>query len=292
MMIRKRALGVLGLLAVTIFGSASFVHLRAQASAIPSAQTGPDDNDPAAGRKLLDQMVAALGGEKWLNRTTWVEYGQTSHFYKSTPDPYVTGFEEYYRAQPFAERVVHIEHVSTLAILGLPGRNHRDVATLWTDKDGWDLTYSGKKELPKQDIAEFVHVRQHSLEVVVGQWLKQPGTIVTYEGAATVDRRLAQKIAVLNEQNDSVEIALEDSTHLPLSVTFKTRNETYKDYDTETVDFADYHEVQGIQTPFTVSRYKNGDLTSERFITKVDYNAKVAQDLFDPDHPLPANAKK
>lgn len=262
-----------------------------QASAIPSAS--PDvDATPDHGRKLLDQMVAALGGEKWLNRTTWVEYGQTGHFYESTPDPYVVGFEEYYRAEPFAERVIHVEHVSNLAILGLPGRNHHDIATVWNDNGGWEVTYKGKKELPKEDVDEFKRVRAHSLEVIVKQWLKQPGTIITYEGTGTVERRLAQKVSVLNEQNDAVEIAVEDSTYLPLSISFKARNATYKDFDTESVEYADYHDVQGIQTPFSVERYKNGDLVSQRFLTKVDYHAQIAPDFFDPDHPLSTNAKK
>lgn len=264
---------------------------HAQASSIPSA--APEaSSTPNEGRKLLNQMVAALGGEKWLNRGTWVEYGQSSHFYKSTPDPYAVGFEEYNRGEPFAQRVVFVEHSSALAILGMPGRNHRDVATIWTDKGGWEISFKGKKALPKEDVDEFQRVRLHSLDVIVKQWLKEPGTIVTYEGTTTVDRRLAQKVAVLNEQNDSVEICLEDPSHLPLSITFKARNETYKDYDTEIVNFADYHDVQGIQTPYAVSRYKNGDLVSERFITKVDYSTPVPADLFDPDHPMPANAKK
>lgn len=264
---------------------------HAQASAIPSAAPQADST-PDEGRKLLAQMVAALGGDKWLNRSTWVEYGQTGHFYKSTPDPYTVGFEEYNRAEPFAQRVVFIEHTSALAILGMPGRNHQDVANIWNDAGGWELSYKGKKSLPKEDVDEFERVRRHSLEVIVKQWLKQPGTIVTYEGSTTVDRRLAQKVAVLNDQNDSVEIALEDPTNLPLSITFKARNPTYKDFDTEILNFADYHEVQGIQTPYAVSHYKNGDLVSERFITKVDYSTQVPADLFDPDHPPPPNAKK
>ena len=237
-------------------------------------------------------MVTALGGDKWLHRTKWIEYGQSGHFYESQPNPYNVGYQEYHRAEPFAQRVVFIEHFSALEALGMPGRNHHDVATLWTDKGGWELTYKGKKALPKEDVDEFQRVRLHSLDVIVNQWLKQPGTIVTYMGTSTVDRRLAQKIAVLNEQNDGVEIALEDPTHLPLSITFKARNETYKDFDNEIVNFADYHDVQGIQTAFAVSRYKNGDLISERFLTKVDYSGQVPQDLFDPDHPLTPNAKK
>jgi hypothetical protein len=276
-------------LAVTLLPSP---HLHAQASALPNANPDAEQNTPDRGRKLLDQMVQALGGEKWLNRTTWLEEGQTGHFYKSTPDPYVVGFQEYHRAQPFAIREVFVEHVANLAALGLPGRNHHDVANVWNDQGGWEITYKGKKELPKEDVAEFERVRKHSLDVIVQQWLKQPGVIITFDGTEMAGRRLAQKVNIINEANDSAEIALEESTHLPITVTFKLRNDTYKDFDTETVEYSDYHEIQGIQTPMTVTRSKNGDTVSQRFLKKVDYNIQVAPDLFDPDRPLHENVKK
>lgn len=268
------------------------VRVQAQASALPSANPDAENSTPDRGRKLLEQMVEALGGEKWLNRTTWVEYGQTAHFYKSAPDPYVTGFEEYYRGEPFAERIIHVEHIANLAALGLPGRNHHDVATVWTDAGGWEVTYKGKKELPKEDVAEFQVVRTHSLEVIVKQWLKQPGAIVTYDGTDMLGRRLVQKVNVINEANDGAEIALEESTHLPVAITFKVRNQTYKDFDTEMVEFSDYHDIQGIETPMTITRYKNGDMVSQRFMKKVDYSVQVAPDLFDPDRPLEKSVKK
>ena len=267
-------------------------RLHAQASALPSANPDAEHNAPDRGRKLLDQMVAALGGDKWLNRTTWVEIGQTGHFYKGQPDPYVVGFEEYFRAQPFAERVIHVEHISNLAMFGLPGRNHHDIATVWADGKGYEITYKGKKELPKEDVAEFYRVQKHSLEVVVKQWLKQPGAIVTYEGTDMVERRLAQKVSILNEANEDAVICLDESNHLPLSLTFRSRNTTYKDYDTETVEYDDYHPIDGIMTAMTLTRYKNGDMVSQRFIKKVDYSVKIAPDLFDPDRPLEQSVKK
>src|SRR5579884_966509 len=81
-------------------------HLHAQASAIPSAQSSPDTNDPQAGRKLLDKMVEALGGQAWLNRTDYSASGQTGTFYKGTANPYVTQFERYVRLHPFGERII------------------------------------------------------------------------------------------------------------------------------------------------------------------------------------------
>ena len=287
-MILRRRLPLFLLACSLSFAPAARLH--AQASALPSANPDADSNDPDRGRKLLEQMVQALGGEKWLGLNSWVEFGQTGHFYKGQPDPYVVGLEEYHRAQPFGVRIVSVSHFSVIP--GMPGSNYRDVATVWNDKTGYEVTYKGKKELPKDDIAEFERRARHSLDVIVRTWLKQPGTIVTYDGTDQVQRRLAQKVSIINPQNDAVELALEASTHLPLSLTFKFRNETYRDFDTETLEYSDYHPIQGITTAMTLTRYKNGEMVSQRFLKNVDYQVRIPDDMFDPDRRLDKNPKK
>jgi len=274
-------------MAVMVLGLGA-AKVAAQASALQSAQTGAvesSQDDSAQAHALLDAMVKALGGDAWRNRSTWVEYGQTGHFYKGQPDPYVVGFEDYKRASPYAERIVPVVHVSTLAILGLPGRNHRDTATVWNEQGGWELTYKGKTEVPKDEEKEYERVRSHSLDVVVLQWLKRPDVTVSYGGTTMVERRLADKITVAID-GDAVELALDEGNHLPLSLSFKARNETYKDFDTETVEFDNYHAIEGIETPMSVTRYKNGDAVSQRFLTKVEYKTALDGGLFDPGRPL------
>jgi len=261
---------------------------QAQASALPSAQSGSDEPNADRGRKLLDQMVAALGGDVWRNRKYWEVDGSTSSFYKGQPDPYVVGFQEFYRAQPFAERIVYIEHIATLAILGLPGRDHHDLATVWDDHTGWEVTYSGKKELPEKDITEYERRRAHSLEAVM-EWLKQPGVIVTYEGPTTVERRMAEKVSVVTATNDAVTLELDASTHLPLARGYEYRDPVYKDINHDVEEYENYQQIQGIMTPYTITRFHNGDMVGQRFVTKVKYEDALPASMFDPN--LPINKK-
>lgn len=262
------------------------VRAHAQASAIPSAQSAPEAQGENRGRKLLEQMVDALGGDAWLNRTDWISYGKGATFYKSQPNPYVSEFEEYTRAQPFGVRVII---VSKLGVF-IP-TTKRDVAVIWTLDDGYEVTFRGKKELPKDEVEDYQRRRRHTLDVVVKDWLKQPGVMVTYEGTGLVGRRLADKVSVLTASNDEVTIALDESNHRPLSRTFQWRDATYKDYDTDEEQYDNYQPVQGIMTPLTITRLHNGDTVSQRYLTKVVYNSKLSSDLFDPDRPLEKKAK-
>src|SRR5258708_19899353 len=61
--------------------------LYAQASDIPSAApTGRAGmTQEQLGRKLLDEMVAALGGQAWLDRKDMQVRGRTASFFRAAP---------------------------------------------------------------------------------------------------------------------------------------------------------------------------------------------------------------
>jgi len=273
---------VFGLMLLGIGG----VRARAQASAIESAQSGPEVQGENRGRKLLDEMVQALGGDAWLNRQDWIFEGRAATFYKGMPHEEAPQFEEYYRAQPFAERVIVITHYGVFI-----ATNHKDIAEVWTPDNGYEITFKGKMPLPVKDVEDYQRRRKHSLETIVMEWLKQPSIVVTYEGAGMAERRLADQVSILTASNDAITLKLDESTHLPLSLSFQWRDPLYKDLNTDVEEFDDYHLIQGIQTPFAITRLHNGDMTGQRFFTKVTYNSKLSADLFDPDRPLEKKAK-
>jgi hypothetical protein len=265
-----------------------------QASALPSAQTNASplsvsaDNavDPNKGRKLLDQMVAALGGDAWLHRQDFTFSGRSATFYKGQPHEEVPQFEEYYRMRPFGERIILISHYGIFI-----ATDHKDIAEVFTPDNGYEVTYKGKTPLPAKDVQDFLRRRSHSIETVVDEWMKQPGVLVTYEGTNMVERRLAEQISILTATNDAVTLELDERTHLPLSLSFQWRDPLYKDFNTDVEEYEDYHAVQGIQTPYAITRLHNGDMVLQRFLTKVVYNSNLSPDLFDPDRPLEKKAK-
>lgn len=256
-------------------------HVWAQASELPSAQAPPVTDDAAKGRKLIDQMIAALGGQAWMTRDTEYIEGRTGTFYKGTPNPYQTKFEEYVRLQPFGERVVIVSKQGVI----IP-TTKRDVAEIWTGDNGYEVSYHGRKELPAKDVQEFLRRRRHSLDTVVLDWLKRPGTIVTYEGSDIDDRKLVDKVSVLTTENDAVTLGLDQASHLPMSLAYQYRDEVYKDIDTDLDRYDDWQSEQGVMTPLTTTRYHNGDMVAQIFWTKVEYHVPLAADLFDPDRSL------
>jgi hypothetical protein len=266
------------------------VRVWAQASALPSAQLPGTESQAAGaqkGRQLLDAMVAALGGDAWLNRQDMVRQGRVATFYKGQPHPGVPGFEEYTRFQPFAQRVVLVAHFGPII-----ATDHRDIAELYTADGGYEVTYKGTKPLLAKDVQEFQRRRAHSLETVVQVWLKQPEALVTYEGTEMVERRLADRVSVLMPNDDGVVLGLDETTHLPLSISYQWHDPVYKDINTDVQEFEDYHAVQGIQTPYAITFLHNGDMTGQRFVSKVKYNSQLDPGLFDTTRALEKKGNK
>jgi len=257
-----------------------------QASSIPSAQAAPAaGSEEQRGRALLDQMVKALGGDAWLNRRDMQAKGRSASFFHNEANPYVIEYDYWRRfpgsGQPEAERLGFLTDKSMI----LPGKKI-DVVQIWTPTNGYEVTYKGREELPKDQVEDYERRKNHSIEAVVNTWLKTPGVMVIAEGTSMVMRRIADKVTVLSPNNDAVTIELDANTHLPLRRTFQWRNEQFKDHDEDVEEYDDYHTIQGLPTSFMITRYHNGEMASQRYFSKVEYNLGVPNDMFDPDHLL------
>lgn len=258
--------------------------LRAQArdlqSAAPPLPNGQTQEQ--RGRQLLDQMIAALGGPAWLSRQTATEHGRTAAFFRGAPTGQTIDFNEARQfqnaTQPALERIGFLTDKSMI----LPGKKI-DVVQIWTANNGSEITYKGANTLPKEQVEDYLRRRNHSIEAVVFTWIKAPGVIVVAEGTSMVERHLADKFTVLSDNNDAVTIELDVTTHLPLARTFEWRNQQFKDHDEDREEYDDYHDFDGLPTPLTLSRYRNGDLVNQRFLSKVEYNAPLDPNTFNPD---------
>jgi hypothetical protein len=230
------------------------------------------DPDAAANQKkakaTLDAMVTALGGQRWLTLTSSMEQGRTSGFYQGKP----TGMTaEFYEIQKFPDQA-RIE-------LG----KKRDVVEVISPDQAWEVTYKGKKELPKDQVQELIRRREHSIRTAMTGWLNDPKTVLIYGGQNLVERHLADQTTLINAENDSITIQTDAETHLPLRRSYQWRDPLYKDKNTDAEEYDDYHLVDGLPTAFTLTRYHNDDMTNQRFLSHAAYNVPLTPDMFDPD---------
>lgn len=233
-----------------------------------------DDGDAAVqqnqqkARQVLDAMVQALGGDRWLSMQSRVYEGRRSGFYHGNPTGAIVDYFEFHKfpdqdCTEFTKK--------------------RDVIQILTGQEGWEITYRGKRPVPKEQLDSALRRREHSVEVAIKVWLKDPKTVLFYDGQRTVQRHLADRVRILSPENDSVTIETDSQNHLPIRHSYLWRDPLYKDKNETAEEYDDYHTVAGIATPFTITDYENGEMTGQRFLYRASYNAALPPDIFDVD---------
>ncbi len=117
------------------------------------------------------------------------------------------------------------------------------------------------------------------------KWLGASDTMILYDGTAIVEQNLTDQVTILNSTNDSVTLSIDPRSHLPVRKIYSYRDPLDRQLDDESEIFSNYRLVQGIQTPYSVVRHHNGEMSSQRFITSVTYNNGFPPTMFEASGP-------
>jgi len=97
------------------------------------------------------------------------------------------------------------------------------------------------------------------------------------------ERHLADQITAISAGNEAVTILMDTQTHLPMRRTFEWRDPIYKDKNLDAEEYDDYHVFDGLPTAFTITRFKNDDMTRQYFLDHVSYNQELPADFWSVD---------
>jgi hypothetical protein len=273
------------LLIVVLLASALAISVRGEPAALAQAAQAPPDSAPAApqsipanlgndqqnvrqARTLLDQAIQALGGQAYLNIHDTQLQGRTYSFHHGRPTSNGVLFWRFVE-YPDKERVEVTPQ--------------RDVAALYIGDKGYELTYKGAHELEKKDLDDYLRRRRLSLETVLRTWVNDPSVALFYEGNALAGNLPAQQVTLINAKNEAVSLYFDVDTHLPIKKTYKWRDPVDKERNVEEEIYDNYKPVQGVMTPYSFTRYFNGDMQNQRFVNSVQYNQGLNQAMFDPN---------
>jgi hypothetical protein len=259
-----------------LFLACGLMHAQAPSPDAPPASsvaaTAPaQDPSAAKARAVLDSMIKALGGERWLALQNRYLEGRIAAFYQGKPTGATVRYWEW--DSPTATRLDLTE----------ASKDKHNWTQVFTGGQCWEVTFRGKNPIRKEQCDATNRSREHSIETAVRVWMKDPSTILMYEGQSLAGAHLADQVTLLNAENDSITIRVDNGTHLPLSRSWSWRDPVYKDKNEDSEEYADYHVIDGLPTPFTITRTHNGDETQQRFIFKAAYNVPLPPNGFDAD---------
>jgi hypothetical protein len=238
-------------------------------AAAPSsaAAANPPGQEPTSqkARQLLDQMIAALGGEAWLTYQTVEQQGRSYSFFHGRPSSAGTLFRRFYQYPDKERREL---------------TKQRDVVYIYNGDKGYERTYKGTAADEEKNVQETLRRRRHSLEVVLREWMKDPKTVLFYDGQSVADQQMVDVVTILNKDDDQLSIGIDINSHLPINKRFTWRDADKYKVEDETI-YGNYRKVQGIETPFTITNKRDGEMSGQTFLTQTEYNPAFAPGLFD-----------
>jgi hypothetical protein len=263
---------LLPILLLLVFVCALFCEGTAQDSPQSAGNSGavlPVDQENARKAKtLLDQAIEALGGQAYLSATSMQSAGRGYSFHHGRPTSNGVLFWRFVQ-YPDKERVEITKE--------------RDIAQVYTGDKGFEVTYKGPHPMDDKDLVDYLRRRRFSLETLLRVWVKDPGVALIYEGNAIAAEHASIKVTLINAKNEAVTLYLDTDTHLPVKKTFIWRDPVDKQRNLEEEIYDNYRAVQGIKTPYDVSRYFNGDMASQRFLNSASYNEALDPAMFNPN---------
>jgi hypothetical protein len=248
--------------------------LSAQTSPPPSAQSNQEK-----ARAAIDKMIAALGGSAYLNVQDSYSNGRYGRFHNEVMVASNVFFR--YWKWPDQERYEVTEQ--------------RDVVYLFLGDKEYEVIYRGSTQLnPEKDenVRQALLRRRHTLDTVLRTWLNAPGTILLDEGQSVAESQMAEKVTIINANDDAVTLMISTDNHLPIEKIFSVRDPQSRERDEEIEIYGNWRMVQGINTPYSTQTKRNGQLLRTESLAGITYNTHPPDSYFIPSAGLIKHASK
>ena len=242
-----------------------------QASSEASRTTpaiSPDQENAHKAKSAIDQAITALGGQTYLTIRDREQQGRGYGFHHGRPSG---GGGVFWSFTEFPDR----ERVELT--------KERDIAELYVGNKGYEITYKGPRPIEQKDLDDYLRRRRFSLDTVLRTWVNDPAVVLLFEGFAVAAQHPAVQVTLINAQNESITLYFDSDTHLPVKKSFSWRDPVDKQKNLEEEVYENYRAVSGIMAPYNVTRYFNGDMTSQRFLNSVTINLGLDQAMFEPN---------
>jgi hypothetical protein len=226
-----------------------------------------DQENVRKAQAILNQGIQALGGQAYLNAQDMTQEGRSYSFHHGEPNSLGTLFWRF-RKFPDQDRIELTKK--------------RDVIEIYSGDKGYEVTYKGVRNLDDKEMAPYLRLRHFSLDAVLKHWLNEPGVALFYEGQTVAAQKQAEKVTVMNAKNEAVSLYFDLETHLPVKKRFTWRDPADKQRNVEEEIFDNYRMAQNIMTPYDTTRFFNGEMAAQFFLTNASFNQGLSDALFDP----------
>jgi hypothetical protein len=219
----------------------------------------------ARARELVQQAIQALGGQAYLNARDQTCVAQVSFFgHAGELDNYEKIYD--YSLEPDKERIEY-------------SKKH-NIIDVFNGNQGWTLDRGGVSDASPAALADYQAGLHRDVNYLLRHRLNEPGLIFRYAGPDVVELKQVNWVEIVDPQENTTRIAIDLFSHLPIKAVYISRDPVTRERNEEEEVFSEYQPIQGIQTPFQDSRFRNGHKTFQAFIESCSYNTGLEPSFF------------
>ena len=228
------------------------------------------------GKRVVDECLAALGGEQYLAMRDRFESGRAYSFYREQLSG-LTIAKLYTRYVPGVTDTANQLAVREREIFG----KKEESSVLFGTDEAWDISFRGARPIVTEQFARYKESTIRNILYILRIRLREPGMVFESRGADVLSNRAVEIVDVADAQNRVTTVYFDKITKLPVRQTFFRRNPETKDKDEEVAEFSKYRDIGGgVQWPFAIHRERNGEKIYEMYSESGEVNKKPSDDIF------------
>jgi hypothetical protein len=220
----------------------------------------------AKARELLDQAVAALGGDAFKNVETSRLDGRVYVFRRGG----LSGLAQVVQYVRFPDQ--------TREEYG----EKKEEIHIYSGDMGWSIDINGVKPVPEEELKTRKESASMRAFHVLRYRLDEEGSLVEYGGREFWENREVEVVRFVDRDNRVLTFWLDITTKLPVRTTWIHRDPQTRERIEEIETFANYFTRNGIATPRRMVRLRNGTRVFEAVIREAQYNLQHPDSLFEP----------
>jgi hypothetical protein len=228
------------------------------------------------GKRIVNECLDALGGDRYLKMENREETGRAYSFYREQ----LSGLsiaKIYTRYYPGVPDTAHELAQRERENFG----KKEDYGVLFTEKDAWDITYRGARPIPADRFTRYKETTLRDVFYILRVRFHEPGMIFESRGSDVIENSPVEIVDISDADNRTTTVYFHQITKLPVRQVFFRRDEVTKDRDEEVTRYTKYRDAGGVQWPFAIQRDRNGEKIYEIFSDSVKFdNPKESESLY------------
>jgi hypothetical protein len=223
------------------------------------------DESAAKAKGVLQQLIGALGGQRYLQLKTSECAGRRAQFgHNGETSGYV----------PVRVFWNYPDKIRTE--YGKKG----NIADVYSGDLGWTLDRGGVSEETVVGIADFQESLKRNVNYLLRIRLNEKGMLLRYGGVSTAELKEVEWVEITDTEERMFRLAVDRTTHLLVRSIVKTVDTETRERKEDATLFSNYQLINGVQLPMQVTRERDGRRTNQDFFESCKTDPELPGDFF------------